>query len=170
MQLGLAYSRPFLVSRLSLPSPRISSVFASDFSGLRMVAWSEIEQIRKDPDGVRGMARRLSALGSDGGLTDWEADFLENLQRQKNLEEYSTRQAEKLLEIRGDIELVEECRGFSVRRLISECFEGRLELSEDDEAWIVELKSEGSSRIRRRHIGRLLRCAREVGAIHAGEA
>lgn len=70
----------------------------------------------------------------------------------------------------GDIELVEECRSFSVRRLISECFESRLELSEDDEAWIIELKSEGSPRIRRRHIGRLLRCAREVGAVHVDEA
>ncbi len=84
-----------------------------------------------------------------------------------NPKEFTTRQSEKLLQVRDDNEFVTKCHdGFSVPLLLRRCREARLDLSESDEAWIEGFfeRSNGIS-MKRKHVGRLLRCARELHII-----
>jgi len=129
-----------------------------------MASWREIERVRKDANGARALAKRLVKI-HPGEFTDWESDFLQSITRYTELFEFTTRQAEKLLEIRDDTEPVTECRGFSVATIIKQCYEARLDLGEADEQWIVELHRQGSRSIRRKHLGRLMGCARELNVI-----
>ena len=79
-----------------------------------MTSWREIDRVRKDPQAGAGIAKRLLSLpGSE--FTDWELEFLRSIRRLRNIEEFTTRQAEKLLQIRDDIEEVNEVLGSSVR-------------------------------------------------------
>ena len=80
-------------------------------------------------------------------------------------DELTTRQAEKLLQIRDDAAFMTEFLGFSVRLLLKGCWEGRLDLSEADEEWIGRMRERRQDAIERRYIGRLLRCARELNLI-----
>jgi hypothetical protein len=126
-----------------------------------MASWREIDRIRKDAAAVRSIAERLLAL-PNADFTEWELMFLESMARRDSPDDLSTRQAEKLLEIRDGIEFISEHRGFSVRILIKGCYEARLDLSEEDERWIVDVRERNTVSIRRRHIGRLMRCARQL--------
>ena len=68
--------------------------------------------------------------------------------------------------IRDDYESVTEMRGgFSVKIILRECREARLDLSEDDEAWILQRFEQSQTTIKRKHAGRLRRCARQLGLI-----
>ena len=49
-----------------------------------------------------------------------------------------------------------------MRLLIKQVFDARLDLNEADENWIVNISEQYSLTIRRKHIGRLMRCAREL--------
>jgi hypothetical protein len=129
-----------------------------------MASWREIDRVRKDPQGAADIAKRLLSLPASE-FSDWELDFLRSIRRLRNVEEFTTRQAEKLLQIRDDIEEVEEVLGFSVRLLLKGCVEARLDLSEADEEWVVVRSQVSSDRIRRKHIGRLMRCARALSLI-----
>lgn len=126
-----------------------------------MASWSEIDRQTKDPVGAALLARGLLKYSRDG-LTDWELDFLEGMAERKATEDLSTRQAEKLLQIRDDVERIATFRGFSIRSLVLRCHEARNDLDEDDEIWIAELFALSTDRIRRRLVGRLLRCARQL--------
>jgi hypothetical protein len=130
-----------------------------------MASWKEIDRVRKDPKGFRALAARLLAHTPD--LTDWERDnFLPSIMRQSEKEEFTTRQSEKVLQIRDDYENVTQLPGnFSVRLILRACNAARLDLSEDDEAWISQRIEISETTIRRKHIGRLMRCARQVDAI-----
>jgi hypothetical protein len=129
-----------------------------------MASWQEIDRIRKAAKGFRSLAKGLHAHISD--LTEWEKDFLSSIKDQREKDEFTTRQSEKLLQIRDDYVSVTEIRGgFSVGLILRECHEARLDLSEDDEAWIVQLFQQSQTTIRRKHAGRLRRCARELGLI-----
>lgn len=132
-----------------------------------MATWREIDRVRKDPDGFRAIAARLLKL-PDHGMTSWEVDFLESISLDRGKDEYSTRQSEKLLQIRDDAESITTYRGFSVKKLIQDCYEARLDLEESDEQWIEQLK--GRIEVKRRHIGRLLKCARALGNIEKDAA
>ena len=132
-----------------------------------MASWREIERVRKDANGARALAQRLLKI-YPGELTDWEADFLRSMTTYTELFAFTTRQAEKLLEIRDDAEPVTACRGFSVATLIRQCYAARLDLTEADEQWIAELHRQGGSSIRRKHLGRLMGCARELKIIDEG--
>ena len=55
--------------------------------------------------------------------------------------------------------------GFSVRLLLARVWECRLDLGEDEEAWIGGLVEAGASSIRRRDGGRLLGLARRLGLV-----
>jgi hypothetical protein len=103
-----------------------------------MASWKEIDRVRKDPKGFRALAARLLAHTPD--LTDWERDnFLPSIMRQSEKEEFTTRQSEKVLQIRDDYENVTQLPGnFSVRLILRACNAARLDLSEDDEAWISQ--------------------------------
>jgi hypothetical protein len=69
-------------------------------------------------------------------LTDWEKDFLVSINRQSEKDEFTTRQSEKLAQIRDDYELVTKLPGnFSVEIVLRKCYEARLDLSEPDEEW-----------------------------------
>jgi hypothetical protein len=128
-----------------------------------MASWREIERVRKDPAAVRATAATLlKPLRTD--LTEWEADFLESMARHR-ADELTTRQAEKLLEIRDGAQVLTEFLGFSVRLLLSGCWDARLDLSEADEEWIGRMRERRKDAIERKHVGRLMRCARELGLI-----
>lgn len=131
-----------------------------------MASWAEIERLRKNGPGFRALAARLLAAHRDD-LTEWESAFLDDLCGQNGATDFSLRQSEKLFEIRDGVEPIAEFRGFSVRLLIDQCYLARLDLSEGDEAWIVALRARDERTVRRRHLGRLLRCAREISLIDA---
>lgn len=133
-----------------------------------MASWSEIERIRKDTAAARSIARLLFASEREA-LTEWEAGFIESLIGYVD-DELTTRQVEKLLEVRDSLVLVAEHRGFSISRLLRNCYEARLDLSEDDEGWIVELYATGHHSIRRGQVVRLMRCARQLGLIDESSA
>ena len=129
-----------------------------------MASWREIDRVRKDPQAVRTIAKALLKLpGTD--FTDWEIDFLQSMARHYGSDEFTTRQGEKLLQIRDDAQYVTEFLGFNVRLLLKGCWDGRLDLTEADEVWIGQMRGEREDAIKRRHIGRLLRCARELNLI-----
>jgi hypothetical protein len=126
-----------------------------------MASWKEIEAIRRDPVRFKFIAEHLLAL--NGALfSDWETNYLESLSRFER--ELTTRQAEKLLEIRDGVELLKEIGHdrLSARLLIEGCFLARLDLSKNDEDWITRIRANNPTTIRRRDAGRLLRCAREL--------
>ena len=129
-----------------------------------MASWKEIDRIRKDAPGARALAGRLMKI-QPGEFTEWELTFLQSISDYTDLDEFTTRQVEKLLQIRDDAERVTEHRKFNIATLIEKCHEGRLDLSEADEEWIVGLYERSAGSIQRRNIGRLFRCARELGII-----
>jgi hypothetical protein len=129
-----------------------------------MASWREIDRVRKDPQGAAGIAKRLLSLPASE-FSDWELEFLRSIQQLRNVEEFSTRQVEKLLQIRDDIQEVTETLGFSVRLLLKGCVDARLDLSESDEEWVLARSRVSSSSIRRKHVGRLMRCARELNLV-----
>ena len=128
-----------------------------------MASWREIDRVRKDPQAAGDIAKRLLSLPASE-FTDRELDFLRSIRRSRNVEEFTTRQAEKLLQIRDDIEEVTEVLGFSVRLLLKGCVEARLDLSEAEEEWVLARSQELIS-IRRKHVGRLMRSARQLNLI-----
>jgi hypothetical protein len=127
-----------------------------------VASWSEINRIRGDADESRLIASRILADSSQ--LSSWELDFLENIGRWKQ-EELSLRQAEKLAQIRDEATFVSSWDGINIRYLIRACYEARLDLAEEDEEWISQLRAADASAVRRRQLARLLRCARSLQLI-----
>jgi hypothetical protein len=127
-----------------------------------MTDYREINALAKDPDRARSLAEILSGM-NDIGWTDWEVDFLEHMGRRT--EELSTRQGEKLVELRDASIWYEKVDGFSVRLLINDCFQHQHLLSVSGQAFIRSLKEQGVTRLRRRQAAWLMRCARRVRAI-----
>ena len=101
----------------------------------------------------------------DGDWTDWEHDFLEGMTDHVGRDALTTRQREKLIELRDSAEHISiTAGGFSITTLIEGCWLARLELDdEDDIAFIESLKGERS--VKRRHVGRLMRCARKFAVV-----
>jgi hypothetical protein len=130
-----------------------------------MASWREIDRMRKDPEGFRALAAHLLTRIPD--LTDWERDnFLPSILHQSKKEEFTTRQSEKLLQIRDDYQSITGLPGkFRVRLILQACKEARFDLSEDDEAWILRKVAINETTIRRKDVGKLMRCARQVHAI-----
>lgn len=99
----------------------------------------------------------------EGVLTDWEADFLEDMTRKKFEDGLSYRQAEKLLQIRDDCHSVTHHRGLSLKLVLQRCWDGREDLSEGNEEFIVRLHSRNSEAVRSRDLPRLLACGHQLG-------
>ena len=78
-----------------------------------MASWREIDRIRKDAAAVRSIAERLLAFHS-GDFTEWELIFLESMARRESPDDLSTRQVEKLLEIRDGAEFISDFFPFNV--------------------------------------------------------
>ena len=109
----------------------------------------------------------LRAQFSDD-LTDWEKDFLDGIAGRDGKAEFTTRQSEKLLQIRDDYTSVSKLPGgFSVSVVLEQCKQARLDLTEDDERWILQSCERSPTTIRRKHTGRLMRCARQLRIIEA---
>jgi hypothetical protein len=152
-----------------------------------MALWSEIDRIRKDPKGFRALAKGMLAYGD--ALTDWERDFLSSIQNQHDKEftnrqsekllqirasvrnrhdkeEFTTRQSEKLLQIRDDYEMVTKLPlGLSVKLVLAQCVEGRIDLPEDFAQWVLKRHANNPTSIRRKDISLLMKCGRLVGAV-----
>ena len=72
-----------------------------------MASWREIDRIRKDPTAMRTLAVYLLKLpGTE--LTEWEIKFLKSISSDLTSEEFTTRQGEKLMQIREDFEEISE--------------------------------------------------------------
>ena len=91
--------------------------------------------------------------------TDWEEGFLTSLLNWSD--DFTTRQVEKLLQIRDD---AEECtttrEGLSIGSLLHSCYESRCDL-DDDDADFIKARF-GRTAMKRREVGRLVRCARDL--------
>jgi hypothetical protein len=130
-----------------------------------MQDYKEIDRLRKDLAALRSLAKRLLEL-PHADWSEWEIDFLQHMARHKGPDPITTRQCEKLLELRDDAEYYFSVRGFSVQSLIKNCWLARDDLdSEDDRKFIERLKETSYSRVKRRQLRKLLACARELGAI-----
>jgi hypothetical protein len=134
-----------------------------------MTTYREIAAIQKDAGRARALAQGLCKL-ADMEWTDWELDFLTSMASRQH--ELTTRQGEKLIELRDDAVWYTSVDGFSLKALIDRCYLLRDELADADAAFIERLKAESATRLRRKDAGRLLRCARSVGEIepHQGRS
>ena len=94
------------------------------------------------------MARRL--LVTDQDWTEWELDFLESLAAHMGPDALTTRQREKLVELRDDAEPISTFNGFNIGSLIEQCWLARQDLSDEDNIeFLEELKTlKGSSAAR----------------------
>jgi hypothetical protein len=130
-----------------------------------MQDYREIDRIRKDSGAVKSLAKRLLSIpGHD--WNDWELDFLEHMARHRGPEPITTRQGEKLVELRDLSKYHSLVKGFSVASLITNCWLARDDLNnEDDRKFVENLKASGISALRRRQLRKLLACARELGAV-----
>jgi hypothetical protein len=130
-----------------------------------MQDYREIDRVRKDSVAVSSLAKRLLAIPSHD-WNDWELDFLEHMARHRGRDPITTRQSEKLIELRDDSEYHSSVKGFSVASLITNCWFARDDLnSEQDRRFIEDLKASGVSAIRGRQLWKLLACARELGEV-----
>jgi hypothetical protein len=129
---------------------------------VEMTNWREIEDLKSDPEVAKRMARSLLQHAQ---LTDWEEPFLERIEA--ITKPLSTRQAEKLVEIRDQNLFVSVIGlGFSVRLLLKACYDARFELGDpDDTKFIERLHSTVVTTARYRDARRLLACARELHVV-----
>jgi hypothetical protein len=123
-----------------------------------MTDWKEINRISKDPGAVRILAKSLLRM-PDAARSDWEVDFLEHMSRRQD--PLTTLQAEKLIQIRDDAQFFSTYDGFSVATLIERCWAARFDLNSDEDITFIE-RLKGRASIRKRDVGRLFRCCREV--------
>jgi CRISPR/Cas system CMR-associated protein Cmr1 (group 7 of RAMP superfamily) len=128
-----------------------------------MTDYREINALQRDPARATRMAQFLLGL-HDIAWTDWEVDFLRSMSRESE-ESLTTRQAEKLVELRDASVWHSRVDGFSLKLLIKSCNEMRHLLSERDEEFVVQLKEQGTTDLRRRDAARLIRCARITSEI-----
>ncbi len=122
-----------------------------------MADYREINALAKNPSRARSLAKFL--LSQDNlARTDWEADFLTAMLERRD--ELTTRQAEKLVEIRDDQILYTKVDQFVFKRLIETCWCNRFDLdSDEDLAFIEQLKSSGNVALRKSEALRLKRIA-----------
>ena len=128
-----------------------------------------------DPSGGQVPAPALPARRTRRCLrlpvNEWEERFLNNLihgtdETDGPPQQLSARRMEKLFEIRDKYELhATMYGGFFIPNLIRRVFEARRDLDEGDEEWITALRGSGVDKLRRADIGRLRRCAVQIGEI-----
>ena len=114
-----------------------------------MQDYKEIDRIRKNLVAVRSLAQRLLDLPR-ADWNDWEIDFLQHMARHKRPDPITTRQCEKLLELRDEAGYHSSVHGFSVQSLIKKCWLARDDLDrEDDRKFIEHLKETSCSCVKR---------------------
>ena len=127
-----------------------------------MASWREIDRIRKAPAEFRAVAKWLLNLGAE--LTEWESIFVESICNAET-KEFTTRQSEKLLQIRDDYETITRIHGFSVAALLDKCWLGRFDLSEGQEQQIQKMRERSQFSVRCKDAGFLMHRARELHII-----
>jgi hypothetical protein len=127
-----------------------------------MASYKEMLALGRDPVRVRALARRL--LASEEDWTEWERDLLEELVAEYGSDALTTRQREKLVQLRNGAEYVFKIEELDVASLIDKCWVRRLDLDYEDDIAFIEQERRSSS-IKRRHVERLLRCCRKLGVI-----
>lgn len=131
-----------------------------------MLDYRKVNALAKDTARARRTAQFLLKLdGQD--WTDWEFDFLAAMTERR--EELTTRQAEKLVELEDAAVWHDKVPGeaFSVRLLVKGCYEARGDLEEEDAAFIEGLWARQATKLRRRGLSRLMRCARVSGVVES---
>ena len=128
-----------------------------------MASWREIDRIRKAPAEFRAVAKRLLNLGTE--LTEWESIFVESICNDAETREFTTRQSEKLLQIRDGYETITAFHGFSVKTLLDQCWLGRCDLSESQEQKLQKMRERSRVSVRCKDAAFLLHRARELHII-----
>jgi len=124
----------------------------------------EMKRFKDTPEAARALADALRRQ-PDADWTEWELDFLQSIAERDAREPHSTRQLEKLLELRDASRHYSRIDGFSVAALIRECWIGRLDLADEDEAFISKLKAQSPAALKLRPLKRLIHCSRQLGVI-----
>jgi hypothetical protein len=132
-----------------------------------MTDWRKINEISKDPQAVRSLARKLLKLPY-ASWPEYSRKFLENMAKQR--EPITTRQAEYLIELRDETELHQVAGGFSLESLIEDCWRHREAdrhrgLSDENRDFIERMR--GKRALPRPQLRRLFACCRELGLIEA---
>lgn len=100
-----------------------------------MASYRDINALAKDPIRVRATAQFLLTL-PDTDWSDWELDFLEDMAMHTT--ELTTRQAEKLVEVRDDAVRYTSASGYKFATVIEECWRNRLDLDDEDDIDFIE--------------------------------
>lgn len=129
-----------------------------------MATEPEIHRIRNNRVAARSISQGLF-LSYEQEMTDWEVKFVKDMASEEGTEPLSYRQAEKLLQIRDAYLAVLKYRGITPRSLVNRCWEGRIDLSEENADFIEVLHSKKSDKVLSRDLPRLLRCAHQLGWI-----
>jgi hypothetical protein len=134
-----------------------------------MTSYREIAALQRDAARARALAQGLCEIG-DMAWSDWELDFLAAMATRR--QDLTTRQGEKLIELRDEATWYSVVDGFALATLIERCHLGKDELEEDDAEFIARLKASAATRLRPKEARRLLRCARTLGEIepHQGHS
>jgi hypothetical protein len=125
--------------------------------------WREIERVRKNPKMWRSL---VLALVTHDDLSEWESDFLADRLR-LDWKELTSKQGEKLLQIRDDYEHIKTFRGFSAQYLRDSVYASRLDLgNEDDEMWLKTIHEKyNDGPLPRRVVSRLFGMAKHIGIV-----
>jgi len=129
-----------------------------------MASHIEMKRLAEDATSVRTTAAFL-LTADDCEWTDWELDFLEHMARWEGPEALSMRQREVLSDLRERSELLRDWRGIAVARLVTLCWQARLDLDEPDEDFVVALNDRRPTSLRRGQLHRLVAIAARLGLI-----
>ncbi|OKO83555.1 hypothetical protein AC628_01730 [Bradyrhizobium sp. NAS96.2] len=161
-----------------------------------MASAREIHAVSSDPVKVRNLAVSLLAMAkvAESIFSEWELIFLRDLADQsakvialkpkerKDLKfsgrradvllalrdfRLTTRQAEKLFEIRDSVTSHSDIGGISVRNLINRCYEARSELLDGDYEFVERLWKSGVSELQTPALMRLKRCSIQLGELES---
>jgi hypothetical protein len=131
----------------------------------------EIERLRKSPREIQQIASVL-LRHPEGQWSAYEGKFLNDIAvewapraARDRRWDITTRQVEYLLELRDGLEEFSVTpNGFSVARLIEECWLGRFDLVDDEHIEFLE-RIKGRTRLKGRQLGLLLHIARKLHVI-----
>ncbi|MGD0334914.1 MAG: hypothetical protein ABSA90_16920 [Xanthobacteraceae bacterium] len=131
--------------------------------GVELTDWERtfLESVCNGPDFQKFTTRQTETLLQ---LRDHQESAAQSKKAKKlrDEKEYSTRQSEKLFQIRDDYEIITKFHGFNVGILLKRCYEARLDLSESQEARIIRMYEKSQTSARRKDIGFLMHCARQL--------
>ena len=130
-----------------------------------MASHIAMQKLAQNPAAVVSLATSLLQMPGVT-WTDWETDFLEAMARRDTAQAISTRQREKLMELSDDAKSYSKFDDLSVAALVRSCWTARLDLADDDAAFVEGLKAASTTRLKRRPLMRLLRCAKDLDLVH----